>query len=62
MARESDLTTLIKEIILDLVTLIGRQPSPLHSEVRQRLDQATEAAFAIGARAGLVTIGEVLWN
>jgi hypothetical protein len=59
-AQEPDLTTLVKEIVHDSETLIGQQLHLLRSEVKQELDQATEAALAIGAGAGLVATGGVL--
>ena len=59
-AQDPDLTTLVKEIVSDSETLIGQQLQLLRSEVAQELDQAKEAALAIGAGAGLVATGGVL--
>jgi len=59
-AQEPDLTTLVKEIIHDSEALIGQQLRLLRSEVREELDQAKDAALAIGAGAGLVATGGVL--
>jgi uncharacterized membrane protein YedE/YeeE len=59
-AQDPDLTTLVKEIVHDSETLIGQQLQLLRSEVTEELDQAKEAALAIGAGAGLVATGGVL--
>jgi len=59
-AHEPELTTLVKEIVADSGTLIGQQLALFRSEVHRELDEAKEAALAIGAGAGLVATGGVL--